>query len=243
MPSQPKTAIPRAKAKEYSIALMGPPGVGKTCIHYQVIIYTLFNHYISRNKFKHFILDIYYETYNPAGEDWYRKQVVIDGEDSILELLDIARQDEYTALRNQWIKSSNGILLIYSVTSKESFEKLWPFWLQIKEVKEEQGEWQGFPILLVGNKTDLKDQREVSTEEGEKLANWLGCYHVECSAKMALNVHETVYNLVREIRVCWKKEAIRVKKETKKEAKAKAKAEKKKRRRRRSSLWKLIFSR
>lgn len=119
----------------------------------------------------------------------------------MLELLDTVGAEEYIALRNLWIKSSNGILLIYSIASKESFEKLRSIWLQIKEVKERQGEWQGFPILLVGNKTDLEEQREVSTEEGRILANSFGCCHAECSAKMAFNVHEIMYNLVRKIRM------------------------------------------
>lgn len=54
----------------------------------------------------------------------------------MLELLDTVGAEEYIALRNLWIKSSNGILLIYSIASKESFEKLRSIWLQIKEVKE-----------------------------------------------------------------------------------------------------------
>ena len=119
----------------------------------------------------------------------------------MLELLDTAGEEENIALRNPWIKSSQGILLIYSIASKESFEKLRSIWLQIKEAKDGQGEWQGFPILLVGSKTDLEEQREVSTEEGRILANSFGCCHAECSAKMAINVHETMYNLVRKIRM------------------------------------------
>jgi GTPase KRas len=165
--------------------------------------------------------------------------VVIDNEDCVVELLDTPAQVEYTALRDQWIRSSHGILLIYSITSRESFEKLHSIWLQIKGVKESLGHWQGFPILLVGNKTDLEDQRQVSIKEGQKLASMLGCFHAECSAKTNLDVDEIMYNLVRKIRASRNKEAIRVKEESEREETEKAKAEKKSK----SSLWKRIFSR
>jgi GTPase KRas protein len=188
---------------------------------------------------KQFLLGVWDGPYDPYEDEYYRKQVVVDNEGCLVTVLDPPAPVEYAAMRDQYVRSSHGILLIYSITSRESFEKLHSIWLQIKVVKESLGQWQGFPIFLVGNKTDLEDQRQVSIKEGQELASMLGCYHAESSPKTNLNVEEVMYNLVRQIRASLNKEAIRVKEESKGGETKKAKADK----RSKSSLWKRIFSR
>jgi GTPase KRas protein len=122
---------------------------------------------------------------------------VIDGKITRLEILDTAGQEEFTALRDQWIRDSEGFLIIYSITSAESFQQIAVFKEQICRVKDTDGY---VPIILVGNKADMESQRAVSTQEGEDLAKALGCLFIETSAKTRLNVENAFCNLVRDIR-------------------------------------------
>jgi GTPase KRas protein len=89
-----------------------------------------------------------------------------------------------------------GFLLVYSVTSRSTFDRLESFRQSVKRVK------RGDPIfVLVGNKIDKKYEREVSKEEGAALARQFGCEFIETSAKTAFNVDPVFLNLVRALRV------------------------------------------
>jgi GTPase KRas len=93
--------------------------------------------------------------------DSYRKQCVIDEEVALLDVLDTAGQEEYAAMREQYMRPGEGFLLIYSINSRQSFEEIMSFQQQILRVKDKDY----FPIIVVGNKCDLPDdQREVSTQ-------------------------------------------------------------------------------
>ncbi|KAJ3274835.1 Ras GTPase ras2 [Terramyces sp. JEL0728] len=125
--------------------------------------------------------------YDPTIEDSYRKQLVVDRQPCILDILDTAGQEEFISLRDQWIKDGEGFLLVYSVTTKSSFDMIESLKQQIVNVKESET----VPIIIVGNKCDKKD-RQVSYADGVALAaklsnnNHLG--FVETSAKTAFNV-------------------------------------------------------
>jgi len=95
---------------------------------------------------------------NPT--DSYRKQCVIDEEVALLDVLDTAGQEEYSAMREQYMRTGEGFLLVYSITSRQSFEEIRVFQQQILRVKDKDY----FPIIVVGNKCDLESEREVSTE-------------------------------------------------------------------------------
>ena len=79
---------------------------------------------------------------------------------ALLDVLDTAGQEEYSAMREQYMRTGEGFLLVYSITSRESFEEVLQFQQQILRVKDKDY----FPIILVGNKCDLDDQRQVSRE-------------------------------------------------------------------------------
>ncbi|EDO01385.1 hypothetical protein SS1G_03860 [Sclerotinia sclerotiorum 1980 UF-70] len=135
--------------------------------------------------------------YDPTIEDSYRKQVAIDGQSCMLEVLDTAGQEEYTALRDQWIRDGEGFVLVYSISSRSSFTRIQRFHNQIQRVKESSSSSPVYPgspispispsepvpIMLVGNKCDRVTERDVSTQEGHALARKLGCEFVEASAK------------------------------------------------------------
>ncbi|KAJ2392518.1 Myosin type-2 heavy chain 1, partial [Coemansia sp. RSA 2603] len=141
-------------------------------------------------------LNHFVETYDPTIEDSYRKQVVIDDQPCVLEVLDTAGQEEYTALRDQWIRDGEGFLLVYSITSRSTFERVERFRDQIIRVKDQDN----VPMMLVGNKCDKAQEREVSFQEGQAMARRLGCDFVESSAKTCINVEKAFYTTVRMIR-------------------------------------------
>lgn len=138
----------------------------------------------------------------------------------MLEVLDTAGQEEYTALRDQWIRDGEGFVLVYSITSRASFTRIRKFYSQIQRVKESssagsptRGAYLSSPIsqsssafsgqapvVLVGNKSDRVTDREVSTQEGSALAKDMGCDFVEASAKNCINVEKAFYEVVRSLR-------------------------------------------
>lgn len=132
----------------------------------------------------------------------------------MLEVLDTAGQEEYTALRDQWIRDGEGFVLVYSISSRSSFTRIQRFHHQIQRVKEASANSPSYPgspiaaaapagsvpIMLVGNKADRVTEREVSTQEGQSLARELGCDFVEASAKNCINVEKAFYDVVRLLR-------------------------------------------
>ncbi|KAJ3408561.1 Ras GTPase ras2 [Chytriomyces hyalinus] len=137
------------------------------------------------------------QTYDPTIEDSYNKQVVIDDQPCNLEVLDTAGQEEYTALRDQWIRDGEAFLLVYSITSRATFYRIEQFREQILRVKDTD---DTIPMMLVGNKCDRIAEREVSKEEGAYLASKLQCDFIETSAKTRVNVEKAFYNVVRALR-------------------------------------------
>lgn len=92
--------------------------------------------------------------------DSYRKQCVIDEEVALLDVLDTAGQEEYSAMREQYMRTGEGFLLVYSITSRSSFEEILTFQQQILRVKDKDY----FPIIVVANKCDLEHERQVSQQ-------------------------------------------------------------------------------
>lgn len=85
---------------------------------------------------------------------------MIDDEVALLDVLDTAGQEEYSAMREQYMRTGEGFLLVYSITSRQSFEEIQVFQQQILRVKDKDY----FPIIIVGNKCDLEGEREVSKQ-------------------------------------------------------------------------------
>jgi len=97
--------------------------------------------------------------------DSYRKQCVIDDEVALLDVLDTAGQEEYSAMREQYMRTGEGFLLVYSITSRSSFEEISTFQQQILRVKDRDY----YPMVVVANKCDLEHERQVSTQGMSKL--------------------------------------------------------------------------
>lgn len=85
---------------------------------------------------------------------------MIDDEVALADVLDTAGQEEYSAMREQYMRTGEGFILVYSITSRDSFEEMKTFHKQILQVKKEDS----WPMILVGNKNDLSSERMVSVE-------------------------------------------------------------------------------
>jgi len=178
---------------EYKLVVVGGGGVGKSALTIQLIQ----NHFI--------------DEYDPTIEDSYRKQVTIDEESCLLDILDTAGQEEYSAMRDQYMRTGQGFLCVYAINSRSSFEEITSFREQIMRVKDEEN----VPMVVCGNKCDLEKERVVTTNEGSDLAKSFGCPFVETSAKTRVNVEEAFFKLVREIRKSLHKEEVVTKKKKK----------------------------
>jgi len=143
-----------------------------------------------------FIQGNFVEKYDPTIEDSYRKLVEVDGTACMLDIMDTAGQEEYSALRDQYMKTGQGFVLAYSITTTTSFEAATKLRTQILRIKEDN---QDIPIMLVGNKLDLEEERQVTTEQGRALAQKFNCGFIEASAKTNTNVKEIFFELVRMI--------------------------------------------
>jgi GTPase KRas protein len=136
------------------------------------------------------------DEYDPTIEDSYRKQVTIDEETCLLDILDTAGQEEYSAMRDQYMRTGQGFLMVFSITSRSSFDEITSFREQILRVKDADKA----PMVLVANKSDLENERQVTTGEGQDLAKSFNIPFMETSAKTRVNVEESFFELVREIR-------------------------------------------
>ncbi|CAI4733851.1 BAQ_1a_G0045740.mRNA.1.CDS.1 [Saccharomyces cerevisiae] len=168
----------KSNIREYKLVVVGGGGVGKSALTIQLTQ-------------SHFV-----DEYDPTIEDSYRKQVVIDDEVSILDILDTAGQEEYSAMREQYMRNGEGFLLVYSITSKSSLDELMTYYQQILRVKDTDY----VPIVVVGNKSDLENEKQVSYQDGLNMAKQMNAPFLETSAKQAINVEEAFYTLARLVR-------------------------------------------
>ena len=106
---------------------------------------------------KSFFQSYFVTDYDPTIEDSYTKQCVIDDDVARLDILDTAGQEEFSAMREQYMRSGEGFLLVFSLTERQSFEEVYKFHKQVLRVKDRDE----FPMLIVGNKADMDRQRQV----------------------------------------------------------------------------------
>uniref|UniRef100_A0A8C9SPH6 Small monomeric GTPase n=2 Tax=Scleropages formosus TaxID=113540 RepID=A0A8C9SPH6_SCLFO len=164
--------------REYKLVVLGSGGVGKSALTVQ------------------FVQGIFVEKYDPTIEDSYRKVAESDAAPPPPVPSLCPPQEQFTAMRDLYMKNGQGFALVYSITAQSTFNDLQDLREQILRVKDTED----VPMILVGNKCDLDEERVVGKEQGQNLARqWNNCAFLESSAKSKINVNEIFYDLVRQI--------------------------------------------
>uniref|UniRef100_A0A0K0G1X4 small monomeric GTPase n=1 Tax=Strongyloides venezuelensis TaxID=75913 RepID=A0A0K0G1X4_STRVS len=163
----------------YKVIMVGSGGVGKSALTLQ------------------FMYEEFVEEYEPTKADSYRKKVVLDGEECSIDILDTAGQEDYSAIRDNYYRSGEGFVCVFSITDAESFDATNEFREQILRVKNSD---TSIPIILVGNKSDLDEQRALPLQQMLQRAEQWNVPYIETSAKTRTNVDKVFYDLMREIK-------------------------------------------
>ncbi|KAL6053678.1 hypothetical protein STEG23_018911 [Scotinomys teguina] len=163
----------------HKLVVVGGGGVGKSALTIQ------------------FIQSYFVSDYDPTIEDSYTKICTVDGIPARLDILDTAGQEEFGAMREQYMRAGNGFLLVFAINDRQSFNEVGKLFTQILRVKDRDD----FPIVLVGNKADLETQRQVLRSEALSFSSSHHMAYFEASAKMRLNVDEAFEQLVRTVRL------------------------------------------
>mmetsp|Transcript_37225 Transcript_37225/g.85915 ORF Transcript_37225/g.85915 Transcript_37225/m.85915 type:complete len:205 (+) Transcript_37225:225-839(+) len=160
------------------LLMLGDTGVGKTCM-LQTYVYDTFS--------PTFITTI--------GIDFKIKHQEIDGTKLKLQIWDTAGQERFRTITVSYFKGAHGIVLMYDVTDRETFDSISHWLMQIKEHADAQ-----VNVVLVGNKCDIADKRQVEAAEGQALADEYKLKFFETSAKANTRVDETFTSIASETR-------------------------------------------
>ena len=165
--------------KKLTIFTLGDSSVGKS---------SFLTKYVHNAFTENYLLTI--------GIDFITKDYTLPNEKEIkLFFYDTAGQEKYRSISFNLVKSADGILLMYDISERLTFDDI-NHWIEsIKDIKGDN-----FPIILLGNKCDLEEEnRKVTKEEGEKLANDNGFPFLETSCKEGTNIKESVEILISKI--------------------------------------------
>ena len=173
--------------KQLTLFILGNSSVGKTS----------FIHKYVKNDFK--------DSYNNTiGIDYCSRNMKLPtGEEFEIFFYDTAGQEKYKSISFNLIKKADGILLLYDISERSSFDAINQWIESIKNVKGDN-----FPIILIGNKCDL-EERDITQIEGELFANEHGFSFEETSCKEGINIEESVQDLVLNILEKKKKENLK----------------------------------
>merc|ERR1712137_260858 len=162
----------------YKLLIIGDSGVGKSCLLLR------FSDNIFTEKF-----------ISTIGVDYKIKPLQIGGENLKLQIWDTAGQERFRTITSSYYRGAHGIIVMYDITKEKSFENI-KKWL--KEIETFAG--ADVRKLLVGNKSDLGDGREVSSDRGQALASEIGVPFLETSAKEGTNVNQVFHSIAQAIK-------------------------------------------
>ncbi|KAF5004920.1 hypothetical protein FDECE_8603 [Fusarium decemcellulare] len=162
-----------------------------------------------------FVHNEWIESYDPTIEDSYRTQLQVDGRQVVLEILDTAGTEQFgrsflaqqlprhglrtddgpVAMRDLYMKTGQGFLLVFSITSSSSLSELAGLREEIIRIKDDEN----VPIVIVGNKADLEENRAVPRAKGFSISQRWGAPYYEASARTRTNVDEVFIDLCRQM--------------------------------------------
>ncbi|XP_061890412.1 ras-related protein Rab-15 [Entelurus aequoreus] len=175
-------------AKQYDVLfrllLLGDSGVGKTCLLCR----------FTDNEF-------HPSHISTIGIDFKMKTLLIDGIKVRIQIWDTAGQERYQTITKQYYRRAQGIFLVYDITSERSFQHIMKWASDVDEYAPDKVQ-----KILVGNKADEADKRQVATEQGVKLARAYGMDFFETSAFTSRNITEAFTRLAEQVLAANKKD-------------------------------------
>lgn len=129
------------------------------------------------------------------GVDFKIKTIEVDGKKIKLQIWDTAGQERFKTITASYYKGAHGIIVTYDITDKKSHQEVHNW---MSEVEKHAAD--NISRILVGNKCDLEDKRDVSKEQGEEMAEHYGIRFLETSAKVSNNVEQAFTLMTREIK-------------------------------------------
>jgi len=178
-----------AKTYDYlfKLLLIGDSGVGKTCVLFR------------------FSEDAFNATFiSTIGIDFKIRTIELDGKKIKLQIWDTAGQERFRTITTAYYRGAMGIMLVYDITNEKSFDNIKNWIRNIEEHASADVE-----KMILGNKCDMNDRRQVSKERGEELAIEYGIKFMETSAKASINVEDAFFTLARDIKCKMEKRLVR----------------------------------
>ncbi|PHJ20716.1 rab1 protein [Cystoisospora suis] len=168
---------PRDYDHLFKLVLIGDSGVGKSCLLLR------------------FSDDAFTESYiTTIGVDFRFRTINVDNDVVKLQIWDTAGQERFRTITSAYYRGADGIVLVYDVTDRESFSHVDEWLAEVNRYANEST-----CKILVGNKCEKNDDRQVATEEGQRKAEELGISFIETSAKNAINVEEAFTVVAKEL--------------------------------------------
>ena len=161
------------------LIMVGESGVGKTSL---IRRYT--NNIFNTNHLE------------TIGIEFFNKEERINDQIIQIKLWDTAGQEIFHSLTKNFYRKADGIIIVYDITNKESFEKIQDW---VKSVYDNTDTYKEIQMIIVGNKIDLEERREVSKEEGLKIGKYFEIDFFEASAKNAEGVRNFMIKIIEDI--------------------------------------------
>lgn len=162
----------------FKLLLIGDSGVGKSCLLLR------------------FADDTYTESYiSTIGVDFKIRTIELDGKTVKLQIWDTAGQERFRTITSSYYRGAHGIIIVYDITDRESFENVKQWLSEIDRYACEN-----VNKLLVGNKSDMDSKRQVEYEEAKAFADEHGLPFLETSAKDATNVEKAFHQMASDIK-------------------------------------------
>jgi len=162
----------------FILVLIGDSGVGKSCLLLRFADDKWTDSYIST-----------------IGVDFKIRTIELDQKTIKLQIWDTAGQERFRTISSTYYRGAHGIIVVYDITNRASFENVKRWMTEIDKYARE-----GVNKLLVGNKSDMAEQRQVETQDGKAFAEASGIPFLETSAKMGYLVDETFLMMAHDIK-------------------------------------------
>ena len=165
--------------EKIQIIMIGESGVGKTSL---IKRYT--NNIFNSNHLE------------TIGIEFYNREERINNQIIQIKIWDTAGQEIFHSLTKNFYRKADGIIIVYDITNKESFEKVQDW---VKSVYDNSDNYKEIQMIIVGNKIDLEEKREVSKKEGLKIGKYFEIDFFEASAKNSEGVRNFMVKIIRDI--------------------------------------------